>query len=93
MGVMGRLSFKERFRSPAALAAFGAFAVPEPFGAIMLFCAAIWWWRRRRRKVLSLAIESASARARNGPFILKYFLLEDGNLERPTEPGRRKHLA
>ena len=31
--------------------------------------------------------------ARNGPFILKYFLLEDGNLERPTEPGRRKHLA
>jgi hypothetical protein len=62
MGVMERLSFKERFRSPAALAAFGAFAVPEPFGAIMLFCAAIWWWRRRRRKVLSLAIESASAR-------------------------------
>jgi hypothetical protein len=62
MGVMGRLSFKKRFRSPAALAAFGAFAVPEPFGAIMLFCAAIWWWQRRRRKVLSLAIESASAR-------------------------------
>jgi hypothetical protein len=31
--------------------------------------------------------------ARNGPLILKYFLLEDGNLERPTEPGRRKHLA
>jgi hypothetical protein len=62
MGVMGRLSLKEQFRSPAALAAFGAFAVPEPFGAIMLFCAAIWWWRRRRRKVLSLTIESAPAR-------------------------------
>jgi hypothetical protein len=62
MGVMGRSSFEERFRSPAALAAFGAFAVPEPFGVIMLFCAAIWWWRRRRRKVLSLAIEGSSAR-------------------------------
>jgi hypothetical protein len=44
-----RVALKKRFNSPAALAAFGAFAVPEPLGAIMVVCAAIWWcWSRKR---------------------------------------------
>ena len=42
------LSFKKRFRSPAALALFGAFAAPEPLGAIMVVCAAMWWWSSRK---------------------------------------------
>jgi hypothetical protein len=58
MRFLGRLSLRKRFRSPAALAAFGAFAVPEPFGAIILLCAAVWWWHRRRRKGLAVAIEA-----------------------------------
>jgi hypothetical protein len=45
-----RLSLKERFRSPAALAVFGAFAVPEPFGTLVLAYAAFWWWRSRKNK-------------------------------------------
>jgi hypothetical protein len=33
--------------SPAALAACGAFLVPEPFGVCVVLAAAIWWlWRR-----------------------------------------------
>src|ERR1700733_4381422 len=33
--------------SPAALAACGAFLVPEPFGVCFVLAAAIWWlWRR-----------------------------------------------
>jgi hypothetical protein len=45
-----RVALKKRFNSPAALAAFGAFAVPEPLGAIMVVCAAIWWcWSRKRQ--------------------------------------------
>jgi hypothetical protein len=48
MSRMGRLSFKKRFRSPAALAIFGAFAAPEPLGAIMVVCAAMWWWKSRK---------------------------------------------
>ena len=44
-----RVALKKRLNSPAALAAFGAFAVPEPLGAIMVVCAAIWWcWSRKR---------------------------------------------
>ncbi len=58
MRFLGRLSLRKRFRSPAALAAFGAFAVPEPFGAIILLCAAVWWWHARRRKELVVAIEA-----------------------------------
>jgi hypothetical protein len=48
MSCLERLSFKKRFRSPAALAIFGAFAAPEPLGAIMLVCAAMWWWKSRK---------------------------------------------
>jgi hypothetical protein len=48
MDFIKRLPFKKRFRSPAALAVFGAFAAPEPLGAIMVFCAAIWWWKSRK---------------------------------------------
>jgi hypothetical protein len=72
MRVLGRLSLRKRFRSPAALAAFGAFAAPEPFGAIILLCAAVWWWHRRR-KGLAIAIdapapmESADAAALQRP--------------------------
>jgi hypothetical protein len=50
MTFIERLSLKKRFSSPAALAVFGAFAVPEPFGTIILAYAAIWWWRSRRNK-------------------------------------------
>jgi len=48
---MERLLFKKRFRSPAALAVFGAFAAPEPLGVIMLICAAVWWWRSRQAAI------------------------------------------
>ncbi len=44
-----RFAPTKRFSSPAALAAFGAFAAPEPIGLILLICAAVWWWRARRR--------------------------------------------
>ena len=50
MTFIERLSLKKRFSSPAALAVFGAFAVPEPFGTIILAYAAFWWWRTRRNK-------------------------------------------
>jgi hypothetical protein len=50
MTFMERLSLKKRFSSPAALAVFGAFAVPEPFGTIILAYAAFWWWRSRKNK-------------------------------------------
>ena len=46
MGFVECLSFTKRFRSPGALAVFGAFAAPEPLGAIMLICAVVWWWQR-----------------------------------------------
>jgi hypothetical protein len=48
MTFMERLSFKKRFGSPVKLALFGAFAVPEPLGTIILAYAAIWWWRSRK---------------------------------------------
>jgi hypothetical protein len=50
MTLMERLALKKRFGSPAALAVFGAFAVPEPFGTIILAYAAFWWWRSRKNK-------------------------------------------
>jgi hypothetical protein len=50
MTFLERVSFKNRFESPATLALFGAFAVPEPFGTIILAYAAVWWWRSRKRK-------------------------------------------
>ena len=53
MAFIERLSLKERFSSPAALALFGAFAVPEPFGTIILAYAAFWWWRSRKSKSLN----------------------------------------
>jgi hypothetical protein len=34
-------------KSPAALATFGAFFVPEPFGTCFLLAAAIWWSCRK----------------------------------------------
>jgi hypothetical protein len=36
-----------RFKSPKALAALGAFCVPEPFGACLVVAAAIWWSCRK----------------------------------------------
>jgi hypothetical protein len=54
MAFIERLSLKERFSSPAALALFGAFAVPEPFGTIILAYAAFWWWRSRKIKARKL---------------------------------------
>jgi hypothetical protein len=32
-----------KIKSPTALAAFGAFFVPEPFGVCFVLIAAIWW--------------------------------------------------
>lgn len=55
MAFIERLSLKERFSSPAALALFGAFAVPEPFGTIILAYAAFWWWRSRKIKSRKLS--------------------------------------
>lgn len=55
MAFIERLSLKERFSSPAALALFGAFAVPEPFGTIILAYAAFWWWRSRKKQIAQLA--------------------------------------
>ena len=57
MNLMQRLSLQRRFRSPGALAAFGAFAAPEPLGAIMIVCAAVWWWQARKRKLLPRLLE------------------------------------
>jgi hypothetical protein len=54
MTFLERVSFKKRFESPATLALFGAFAVPEPFGTIVLAYAAFWWWRSRKRKPTGL---------------------------------------
>jgi hypothetical protein len=54
MTFLERVSFKQRFGSPAALALFGAFAVPEPFGTIILAYAAFWWWRSRKIKAREL---------------------------------------
>jgi len=34
-------------KSPAALATFGAFFVPEPLGACVVLAAAIWWSCRK----------------------------------------------
>jgi len=39
-------SFRE-IKSPVALATFGAFFVPEPFGVCLVLFAAIWWLRRK----------------------------------------------
>ena len=55
MAFIERLSWKERFSSPGALALFGAFAVPEPFGTIILAYAAFWWWRSRKKQIAQLA--------------------------------------
>lgn len=55
MTFLKRVSFKKRFGSPAALAVFGAFAVPEPFGTIILAYAAFWWWRSRKNKADKLS--------------------------------------
>jgi hypothetical protein len=54
MTFLERVSFKKRFESPATLALFGAFAVPEPFGTIILAYAAFWWWRSRKIKAAGL---------------------------------------
>jgi hypothetical protein len=32
-----------QIKSPGALAAFGAFFVPEPFGTCLVLASAIWW--------------------------------------------------
>ena len=34
-----------KIKSPAALATFGAFFVPEPLGACVVFAAAVWWYQ------------------------------------------------
>jgi hypothetical protein len=47
-----------QIKSPAALATFGAFFVPEPLGACLVLVAAIWWSCRklgRRRSQGGLA--------------------------------------
>jgi hypothetical protein len=54
MTFLERISLKKRFESPATLALFGAFAVPEPFGTIILAYAAFWWWRSRKIKAAGL---------------------------------------
>jgi hypothetical protein len=36
-----------KIRSPAALATFGAFFVPEPLGALIVLAAALWWLYRK----------------------------------------------
>jgi len=36
-----------KIKSPTALAAFGAFFAPEPFGVCFVLIAAIWWWCRK----------------------------------------------
>jgi hypothetical protein len=36
-----------KIRSPAALATFGAFFVPEPLGALLVLTAALWWLYRK----------------------------------------------
>lgn len=60
MTFLERVSLKKHFDSPATLALFGAFAVPEPFGTIILAYAAFWWWRSRK-------IKAAGLKAGNGP--------------------------
>jgi hypothetical protein len=50
-----------KIKSPGALAALGAFFVPEPFGAFVVLAAAVWWlyrkfirYRARRESVPAL---------------------------------------
>jgi hypothetical protein len=52
-------------KSPGALAALGAFFVPEPFGAFVVLAAAIWWLyrkftRHRARRVSAPALLPAA---------------------------------
>ena len=49
-----------KIKSPAALATFGAFFVPEPLGACVVFAAAVWWsWRRLSRNRTWGGLESS----------------------------------
>jgi hypothetical protein len=57
-----------KIKSPAALATFGAFFVPEPLGACVVLAAAIWWsyrklirYRSRGEAVPSLSRSQVSA--------------------------------
>jgi hypothetical protein len=55
-----------KIKSPAALATFGAFFVPEPFGACVVLAAAIWWCYRRLVRYRSGGeLMSSLASARN----------------------------
>jgi len=42
-----------QIKSPAALATFGAFFVPEPLGACVVLAAAIWWSFRKLGRIRS----------------------------------------
>ncbi len=55
-------ALKKRFRSPATLALFGAFAAPEPAGVIIVLCAALWWLRSRKRLALFRSLSGLRAR-------------------------------
>jgi hypothetical protein len=91
MTFIDRLSLKERFRSPATLALFGAFAVPEPFGTIILAYAAVWWWRSRKNKSRKLNGSDTSPLAAIKPrgFAAAYRLFQLGRdrTKRGVEPG------
>ena len=90
MAFIERLSLKERFSSPAALALFGAFAVPEPFGTIILAYAAFWWWRSRKIKSRKLSGNGAPLTAIKPlgyAAAYRLFQLSRNRAERGVEPG------
>jgi hypothetical protein len=90
MAFIERLSLKERFISPAALALFGAFAVPEPFGTIILAYAAFWWWRRKiksRRLGASDAPSLAAVKPRAYAAAYRLFQLGRDRTKRGVELG------
>ena len=47
----------QEIKSPAALAAFGAFFVPEPLGTCFVLAAAVWWLCRRSNRSGELLLE------------------------------------
>ena len=52
-------------KTPRALAALGAFFVPEPLGACLVLAAAVWWLCRKpfRRAEAIISPETAAADA------------------------------
>jgi hypothetical protein len=48
-----------KIKSPTALAAFGAFFVPEPLGVCFVLIAGLWWWYRKLNRGVMRCVHPA----------------------------------